>query len=73
MMQCEKCHDVDGPFIADVKTGRCLCEGCYMFEDTVKRIADLIKYRSDKNNLNMTAVTTMDSIETAVFDELGIR
>ena len=73
MMQCGKCNDTNGPFIADVNTGKCLCEDCYMFEDAVKRVADLIRYNSNKKNINMKAVTIMDSIETAVFDELGIK
>lgn len=73
MMQCTKCHDTNGPFIADVNTGRCLCEDCYMFEDIVKKIATYIKLTSNKKNISMKAVATMDSIETAVFDELEIR
>lgn len=73
MMQCAKCHDTNGPFICDVDTGKCLCEDCYIFEEVVKKAVLLIKLSSSKDNLSMKAVATMDSIETAVFDELGIR
>lgn len=73
MMQCGKCHDTEGPFVCDVKTGKCLCEDCYTIERVAKIIADFIRCNSNKDNLNMKAVATMDSIETAVFDELGIR
>ena len=74
MMTCQKCNDTQGPFICDVKTGRCLCEGCYMLEMAVDHIVNLIKYKSsDKNSINMTAVVTMDSIETLVFDKLGLN
>lgn len=74
MMTCEKCHDTDGPFICDVKTGKCLCESCYMLETAVSDIVKLIRYKAGtKTNLNMTAVVTMDSIETLVFDELGLK
>lgn len=73
-MTCNKCHDTEGPFIVDVKTGKCLCEGCYMLEEAVSNIVKLIKYKAaTKNNINMTAVVTMDSIETLVFDELGLN
>lgn len=74
MMMCNKCKDSTGPFICEVKTGKCLCESCYMFDEAVKKCADLIKYRcNDKKNVNMIAVTLMDSIEVAVFDELGLN
>lgn len=73
-MMCQKCHDTDGPFIADVQTGKCLCESCYMLEEVVDKMVKLIRYRaSNKDNLNMTAVVTMDSVELLVFDELGIK
>lgn len=73
-MTCQKCHDTQGPFICDVNTGKCLCEPCYMLDTAVADVVKLIKYKSEsKNNLNMTAVVTMDSIETLVFDELGLN
>lgn len=72
-MMCQKCHDTEGPFICDVHSGRCLCEGCYMFEDVVGKTAAFIRYKSSDSNLSLKAVTLMDSIETAVFDELGIK
>lgn len=73
-MMCEKCHDVEGPFICNVQTNRCLCEDCYMFEDIVGKTATFIRRKSRvKETLSMTAVSLMDSIETAVFDELGIK
>lgn len=73
MMQCSKCRSTDGPFIVEVDSRRCLCEDCYMYEEIVKKTVLLIKLRSNKDNLSMKAVATMDSIETAVFDELEIR
>lgn len=73
MMTCQKCHDTQGPFICDVKTDKCLCEPCYMLDTAVSDIVKLIKYKSNEKNLNMTAVVTMDSIETLVFDELGLN
>ena len=74
MMTCEKCHDTEGPFICDLRTGKCLCESCYMLDMAVTHIVKLIKYKAgNKNNINMTAVVTMDSIETLVFDELGLN
>jgi len=74
MMQCAKCHNTNGPFICDVDTGKCLCEDCYMFEEIVEKCVNLIKIKARGNDtLSLTAVATMDSIETAVFDELGIR
>ena len=74
MMTCGKCHDTNGPFIADVKSGECLCEDCYIFKEIVSKCAVLIKTKArTKDTISMTAVTLMDSIETAVFDELGIR
>jgi len=74
MMTCGKCHDTEGPFICDVKTGKCRCESCYMLDVAVADIVKLIKYKSsDKKNLSMTAVVTMDSIEALVFDELGLN
>lgn len=74
MMQCGKCHDTEGPFICDVKSGKCRCESCYMFDVAVSDIVKLIKYKSrEKDTLSMTAVTLIDSIETSVFDELGIN
>lgn len=73
MMMCQKCHDTEGPFIADVQTGKCRCEGCYMLDVAVADIVKLIKYKSKKNNLSMVTVSTVDSIETLVFDELGIK
>lgn len=73
-MMCNKCHDTQGPFICDVQSGRCLCESCYMLEEAVDKVVKLIRYKSsNKSTLNMTAVVTMDSIETLVFDELGIK
>lgn len=73
-MMCQKCHDTQGPFICDVQTGKCRCESCYMLDVAVADIVKLIRYKSsNKNTLNMTAVVTMDSIETLVFDELGIK
>lgn len=73
-MICNKCHDTQGPFICDVQSGRCLCESCYMLEEAVDKVVKLIRYKSsNKSTLNMTAVVTMDSIETLVFDELGIK
>ncbi len=74
MMTCGKCHDTEGPFICDVNTGKCRCEACYMLDVAVADIVKLIKYKNtDKKKLNMTAVVTMDSIETLVFDELGLN
>lgn len=73
MMICGKCHDTQGPFICDVNTGKCRCEGCYMLDVAVADIVKLIKYKATKNNLSMVAVSTVDSIETLVFDELGIK
>ena len=74
MMTCGKCHDTEGPFICDVKTGKCRCESCYMLDNAVSDIVKLIKYKAGtKANINMTAVVTMDSIETLVFDELGLN
>lgn len=72
-MTCGKCHDTQGPFICDTRSGKCRCENCYMLDVTVSDIVKYIKYNSDKNNLNMKAVEIMDKIETLVFDELGIR
>lgn len=74
MMTCGKCNDTQGPFICDTKTGKCRCESCYMLDVAVADVVKLIKYKStNKKNLNMTAVTTMDVIETLVFDELGLN
>lgn len=74
MMTCDKCHDIEGPFICDVKTGKCRCEGCYMLDVAVSDIVKLIKYRAvTKHNLSMTAVSTMDKLETLVFDELELN
>jgi hypothetical protein len=44
-----------------------------MFEEVVKKAADFIRYKSSDSNLSLKAVTIMDSIETSVFDELGIK
>jgi len=45
-----------------------------MLDVAVADIVKLIKYKSsDKKNLSMTAVVTMDSIEALVFDELGLN
>lgn len=73
MMTCGKCHDTEGPFICDTRTGKCRCEACYMLDEAVATIVKLIKYKSNEKNLNMTAVVTMDSLETLVFDELGLN
>jgi hypothetical protein len=45
-----------------------------MVEETVDKCVKLIKIKARGNDtLSLTAVAAMDSIETAVFDELGIR
>ncbi len=73
-MMCQKCHDTQGPFICDVNTGKCLCEDCYMFEDIVGKISAFIRHKARTSDvLSITAVSLMDSIETSVFDELGIK
>ena len=71
MMTCGKCHDTEGPFICDVKTGKCRCESCYMLDVAVSDIVKLIKYKAGtKSNIKLTAVGLMNTIETLVFDEL---
>lgn len=71
MMTCGKCHDTEGPFICDVKTGKCRCEACYMLDIAVSDIVKLIKYKAGtKSNIKLTAIRLMDSIEELVFDEL---
>lgn len=75
-MHCEKCHDTEGPFIADIKSGKVLCEDCYIYNDIVDKCISLIQLKSgktSKSNLNVKAVTMMDSIQTSVFDKLGIK
>jgi len=45
-----------------------------MLEDAVDKVVKLIRYKSTKRgDINLTAVVVMDSIETLVFDELGIK
>ena len=74
MMTCGKCHDTEGPFICDVRTGKCRCEGCYMLDVAVSDIVKLIKYKSGtKYNIKLTAVGLMNTIETLVFDELNMK
>ena len=71
MMTCGKCHDVEGPFIVDVKSGKCRCEECYMLDVAVSDIVKLIKYKaSTKYNIQLTAIGLMNTIEELVFDEL---
>lgn len=72
-MTCGKCHDTEGPFICDVKTGKCRCEGCYMLDVAVADAVKLIKYKSNKKNLNIVSVITMECIKELVFDELGLN
>lgn len=73
MMTCGKCHDTEGPFIVDVKSGKCRCEGCYMLDVAVSDAVKLIKYKSNKKNLNIVSVITMECIKELVFDELGLN
>lgn len=74
MMMCSKCHDTEGPFIVDTKIGKVLCDDCYTFNEIADKCAELIRSKSRvKDTLSMTAVTLMDSLEVAVFDELGLN
>lgn len=73
MMTCGKCHDTEGPFICDVRTGKCRCEGCYMLDVAVADAVKLIKYKSNKKNLNIVSVITMECIKELVFDELNLN
>lgn len=74
MMICSKCHDTEGPFIVDTKIEKVLCDDCYTFNELSEKCAELIRSKNRvKNNLSMTAVTLMDSLEVAVFDELGLN
>ena len=71
---CSKCHDTEGPFIVDTKIGKVLCDDCYTFNEIADKCAELIRSKSRvKDTLSMTAVTLMDSLEVAVFDELGLN
>ena len=74
MMMCSKCHDTEGPFIVDTKIGKVLCDDCYTFNEIADKCVELIRSKARvKNNLSMTAVTLMDSLEIAVFDKLEIN
>lgn len=73
-MTCGKCHDTEGPFICDVRTGKCRCEGCYMLDVAVADIVKLVKYKAgSKYNIRLTADSVMETIESLVFDEIGIN
>ena len=74
MMQCNRCHDTNGPFIVDIDKGKCLCEICYQFDAAVKEVVDYIKMKHGTRKIDPTdAVAYAESIESAVFDELGLR
>ena len=74
MMQCNDCHDTEGPFIIDTESGKCLCETCYQFNLAVKNVVDYIKMKHSPRPIDpIDAVAYAESIESAVFDELGLR
>ncbi len=74
MMQCNRCKDVDGPFIVDIDNGKCLCETCYQFDLAVKNVVDYVKMKHGTRKIDPSdAVAYAESIESAVFDELGLR
>lgn len=74
MMQCNRCKDTNGPFIVDIDKGICLCETCYQFDTAVKEVVDYIKMKHGNRPINaQDAVAYTDAIESAVYDELGLR
>lgn len=73
MMMCNKCHDTEGPFICDVRTGKCRCEECYMFDVAVANVVKYIKYKLPKKKDAYDAMVLMHSIESAALNELNFR
>ena len=74
MMSCNSCHDQDGPFIVDIQTNICLCEECYMYREAVNSIIKVVKSKQRSRKLDTgSIIAIIDSIESSVLDELGLR
>lgn len=72
MIQCQKCGDLEGPFVFDPRHEKCRCESCYYFDMATYYSSMYIKSKVRKMNAS-DAVAHMDSIESSVFDELGLQ
>lgn len=72
-MECQNCGDRNGPWVY-VEGQGCLCEDCYGYKEVCDKMVTLIKHHKkcqSKNPLDIVAF--VDSIENAVYDELGLQ
>ena len=72
-MECANCGDREGPWVWCQGIG-CLCEDCYAYKEVCDKMVTLIKtHKRTKGKPALDVVAFVDSIENAVYDELGLQ
>lgn len=73
MMQCQNCGDAQGPWVYTEGAG-ILCEDCYGYKEVCDKMVTLIRnHKKTKGKSELDIVAFVDSIESVVYDELGLK